>query len=36
MFLSNNFVRGAVSGLALLFAARDRREISLRDGTGRR
>jgi len=48
MFLSNNFVRGAVSGLglvnlvagfvdlAVLFAARERTEISLRDGTGRR
>ena len=46
-FLTNNFVRGAVSGLglvnlaagfadlAVMFAARDRREITLRDGSGR-
>jgi hypothetical protein len=46
--LTNNFVRGAVSGLglvnlvagfvdlALLFAEREPSEMSLRDGTGRR
>ena len=45
--LKNNFVRGAVSGLglvnlaagfadlAVMFAARDRREITLRDNSGR-
>ena len=46
-FLTNNFVRGAVSGLglvnlaagfadlAVMFAARDRRGLTLRDPSGR-